>query len=287
MPTDQPGLPETWWTTADVEAAQQRLAANFFGGPGDIHDLDRDDIREIIQAVLTATWPAAYQRGLTDGELSGRGAGATYAGNAIAHDIRRELVCCDIYERKADTEDRDEAEAVGEGPHAICFWGEAAARIAERLVGPWEPANQPEPVKVLSYCYGPTSTDPYPGAMWCIDCGGQVSLFDGHAVCGCGAQLCESPADCGDDACPYRPVNPEPRVVTADGGERPAEAAVAGAAGVCDRHPQRWYGNPSPTTGLLPCDGDPSTCTCRPAPKPPADTSWIHTTEGEDGHGQA
>jgi len=71
-----------------------------------------------------------------------------------------------------------------------------------RLVGPWEPAEQPEPVKILSYHYGPE-----PGAMWCYGCGGRVYTFDGHAVCGCGAQLCESPADCGDDACPYRPAS--------------------------------------------------------------------------------
>lgn len=65
--------------------------------------------------------------------------------------------------------------------------------------------GEPEPVKLLSYHYGPTSANPDPGAMWCYSCGGRVDLFDGHAVCGCGAQLCESPVDCGNDACPYRP----------------------------------------------------------------------------------
>lgn len=84
-------------------------------------------------------------------------------------------------------------------------------RAVSRLVGPWEPADQPEPVKILSYRYGPTSTDPNPGAMWCIGCGGEVTTFDGHAVCDCGAQLCESPEDCGDDACPYQPEPSPPR----------------------------------------------------------------------------
>lgn len=58
--------------------------------------------------------------------------------------------------------------------------------------------------KILSYHYGPTADDPDPGAMWCYSCGGRVMTFDGHAVCGCGAQLCESPVDCGDDNCEYR-----------------------------------------------------------------------------------
>jgi hypothetical protein len=42
----------------------------------------------------------------------------------IAYRIRAELVCCDVYERDHDTERAGET-------HAICFWGEAAARIAE------------------------------------------------------------------------------------------------------------------------------------------------------------
>lgn len=46
----------------------------------------------------------------------------------IAYRIRAELVCCDIFERSH----RDgTAELISEGPHSICFWGEAAARIAE------------------------------------------------------------------------------------------------------------------------------------------------------------
>ncbi|HEY6115919.1 MAG TPA: hypothetical protein VI172_08175 [Candidatus Dormibacteraeota bacterium] len=42
----------------------------------------------------------------------------------IAYRIRAELVCCDIYARTANTSDAGRE-------HAICFWGEAAARIAE------------------------------------------------------------------------------------------------------------------------------------------------------------
>lgn len=49
----------------------------------------------------------------------------------IAYRIRAKLVCCDIYEKTAETS----RPRVGEGPHAICFWGEAAARIAEGSTG--------------------------------------------------------------------------------------------------------------------------------------------------------
>lgn len=88
-----------------------------------------------------------------------------------------------------------------------CVLSNAVAVL--RWLGPWEPATeQPEPVKILSYYYGPTAADPDRGAMWCYGCGGRVDLFGGHAICSCGAQLCESPADCGNDACPYRPAEP-------------------------------------------------------------------------------
>lgn len=41
-----------------------------------------------------------------------------------AEEIRAELVCCDVYER-----DHDTPRAGTDHDHAICFWGEAAARI--------------------------------------------------------------------------------------------------------------------------------------------------------------
>lgn len=42
----------------------------------------------------------------------------------LAWQIRAELVCCDVYERDHGTERAGTR-------HAICFWGEAAARIVE------------------------------------------------------------------------------------------------------------------------------------------------------------
>lgn len=48
------------------------------------------------------------------------------AAAAIAYDIRAELVCCDIYDKDAGTNRAGKT-------HAICFWGEAGARLAESM----------------------------------------------------------------------------------------------------------------------------------------------------------
>ncbi len=56
----------------------------------------------------------AYERGWTE------------AAAKIALEIRRELVCCTVYDEDADTERAGQR-------HAICFWGEAGARIAESV----------------------------------------------------------------------------------------------------------------------------------------------------------
>ncbi len=48
----------------------------------------------------------------------------------IAHNIRAELVCCDAYERYAHNP--EDAENRG---HGLCYWGEAAARVAMRAAG--------------------------------------------------------------------------------------------------------------------------------------------------------
>jgi hypothetical protein len=65
-----------------------------------------------VRHAVDAVWPAAFA------------AGGRAAAEAIAHNIRAELVCCDIYDRDAGTERAGQT-------HAICFWGEAGARIAE------------------------------------------------------------------------------------------------------------------------------------------------------------
>lgn len=54
-------------------------------------------------------------------------------GRYIANEIRSELVCCDVYERvKPVIEDLgSEVTDYNTGDHQICYWGEAAARIAE------------------------------------------------------------------------------------------------------------------------------------------------------------
>lgn len=58
----------------------------------------------------------------------------------IAYDIRADLVCCDMYDTvqkvakalEAKGEQLWEPEKVIKGYHAICHWGECAARIAEQ-----------------------------------------------------------------------------------------------------------------------------------------------------------
>lgn len=47
----------------------------------------------------------------------------------IAYEIRAELVCCHIYDQAEG--DVAAVAAAEESSRAICFWGEAAARIAE------------------------------------------------------------------------------------------------------------------------------------------------------------
>lgn len=59
---------------------------------------------------------------MTEDEAYAKGVADT--AKAIAYRIRAELVCCHIYDEDAWTERAGTR-------HAICFWGEAGARIAE------------------------------------------------------------------------------------------------------------------------------------------------------------
>jgi hypothetical protein len=77
---------------------------------------------------------AAYERGVAEGRRQ--------ATAKIAHEIRAELVCCEIYDKAEG--DEDAIRKLERAGHGICFWGEAGARIAER-VGPWEAAEQTRP----------------------------------------------------------------------------------------------------------------------------------------------
>lgn len=53
-------------------------------------------------------------------------------GQDIAFRIRAELVCCHIYDQvQSGKLSREEAADARRGRHALCYWGEAAARIAE------------------------------------------------------------------------------------------------------------------------------------------------------------
>lgn len=45
---------------------------------------------------------------------------------AAAYEIRRQLVCCHLYENTVNT---DQQAGASEGEHSICYWGEVSARI--------------------------------------------------------------------------------------------------------------------------------------------------------------
>lgn len=98
------------------------------------------DRREVIAAAIHET------RGLLAGDvliyedcLTLADAVLAALGAAIAHEIRRELVCCDVYDRLAPLREpaedggieasRELGKAIGD--HDLCYWGEAAAQIAE------------------------------------------------------------------------------------------------------------------------------------------------------------
>lgn len=68
--------------------------------------------------------------GIKEGWRAGWAMGGSAVAARTAADIRREmLVCCDIYDRSLNGEPVDLS-----GEHAVCFWGGAAARIAERYL---------------------------------------------------------------------------------------------------------------------------------------------------------
>lgn len=56
-------------------------------------------------------------------------------GAEIAYRIRAELVCCHIFDELEDARetmsDTDFSEFLASQGHDICYWGEAAARLAE------------------------------------------------------------------------------------------------------------------------------------------------------------
>ena len=59
------------------------------------------------------------------------GASPAEVARVVAWNIRSELVCCRAYE-----EYEGRPEEVEELGHGLCFWGEAAARVAESCIEP-------------------------------------------------------------------------------------------------------------------------------------------------------
>ncbi|MES2155860.1 MAG: hypothetical protein V4510_12060 [bacterium] len=67
-------------------------------------------------------------------EAAAEARGYQQAAIDIADKIRRELVCCDAYDRHRDSRE--------DGTHAICFWGEASARLAQDLAKERTPSDE-------------------------------------------------------------------------------------------------------------------------------------------------
>lgn len=91
-----------------------------------------DDIVSIIgNARISVLQQAARKLGFRL-DLGVVDAEPMYLGDAIAERIRNELVCCNIYERVHGTREMTLRQAMNSKSwHDLCFWGEAAAQIAE------------------------------------------------------------------------------------------------------------------------------------------------------------
>lgn len=65
--------------------------------------------------------------------------GVTNEARVIAYEIRREIVCCDIYGRVNDNVPEDLRDARFRAArdeidrHSLCYWGEGSARLAEEI----------------------------------------------------------------------------------------------------------------------------------------------------------
>jgi len=77
-----------------------------------------------------------------------------------------------------------------------CPCSECRSRLIKQCWCTDCPCDEPEDHPVsdsagedLRWHYGPTESDPYPGSMWCYDCGAQVWCFeDGYICSGCKRQ---------------------------------------------------------------------------------------------------
>jgi hypothetical protein len=124
-------------------------------------------------------------------------------GAHIAHRIRAELVCCDQYGKTHDGLTYEQSKAAvaglkrGRGYHDLCYWGEAAARLAEDRPDGFADESGPEP-------------DPQPvSAEFFAELAVAKAVGDGGPVC-----PTECDADC-DASCheghfvPWKRQHPE------------------------------------------------------------------------------
>ncbi len=151
---------------AEQEARRAALADREAALADQSDDLDRFTAEQMRDPEFVRAWvaaqarevQAAYQRGYDRAReqlerrsfmlaKEGKDAyerGARNTAAKVALEIRRELVCCDVYEQLAPTRLLTEAAHDGcaelatlldaqIGEHGICYWGEASARIAESV----------------------------------------------------------------------------------------------------------------------------------------------------------
>ena len=113
------------------------MGRRVFKSPGEREDL----VRQVLQlhAEGKTQHQIAARTGLSQPTvhiwLKRYGPRKTTLQQHIAAKIRAELVCCDIYERFDSLASAEEQRALRQSSdyHAICFYGEWSARIAEQV----------------------------------------------------------------------------------------------------------------------------------------------------------
>lgn len=128
-------------TWSHLNTMLQELAINTTDPDDGRSDYGNGKAEGFRQAYLPIIRAVREQLDALDVKLPGIKEGEHQLRNVVAREIRAELVCCDIYQRIQDgytagpgyaegaaTERRIRASA---DYHAICHWGEFAARIAE------------------------------------------------------------------------------------------------------------------------------------------------------------
>jgi hypothetical protein len=117
------GVPQIEWTPNSELILPDHLTSLIFNTVSRALPADR------FVSLTERTAVAEAVRALIDEQLgvsAMRDAGRAHTAAKIALEIRRELVCCHVYDEDQGTDRAGKR-------HGICFWGEAGARIAEQV----------------------------------------------------------------------------------------------------------------------------------------------------------